>query len=256
MQYLRERLSLNLPQGQTLDANAAYGTHGSTSNTPPQNTLPKPPDGEIRDGKKSSEVTVSPTTSAFSGASFHSTQPKTLGTPPSAYSTPFQSPVASEKWNPHSQRVLPQQTTSTVVQVDKTTPSPTGVFVIDRGQFSSYPHSFATPVTGGYVNHSFANDSGNNGRPNQPQWNSIAWCSKLQSRGVSNITNRPSPQQLKLHKCKQVYLTKNIRKVNKQGWELSFIRMILSESVHCFDSSQSFIHDPTKTLQKNTSERR
>ncbi|XP_058816518.1 uncharacterized protein LOC131679787 isoform X2 [Topomyia yanbarensis] len=169
MQYLRERLSLNLPQGQTLDANAAYGTHGSTSNTPPQNTLPKPPDGEIRDGKKSSEVTVSPTTSAFSGASFHSTQPKTLGTPPSAYSTPFQSPVASEKWNPHSQRVLPQQTTSTVVQVDKTTPSPTGVFVIDRGQFSSYPHSFATPVTGGYVNHSFANDSGNNGRPNQPQ---------------------------------------------------------------------------------------
>ncbi|XP_058449913.1 uncharacterized protein LOC131429656 isoform X2 [Malaya genurostris] len=182
MYYIRERLSLNLPERNTSGVSSTHGTDANKKSIAFQNTPSS--EGNKLDETELSEVSVSPATSAFPGS----------GTPQSTYTTPFQSPVASDKWYPHSQAVLPQQTTNTVVRIDKSTPSPSGVFTIDHGQFSGYPHGFPTHASGGYLNHSFTNDNGNNvqnsGVPNQPQWNFIAWCFELQNRRVNTISTR------------------------------------------------------------------
>lgn len=155
MQYIRERLSLNLALDQpTVGSNAPDGQEAEPD---VPDTPPKPPARKTRDGAKLSEVAVSPTASTFSTASNHHHRTQSVDTTPSTYGTPFQSPVASEKWYPHSHSVLPHQTS---VRYDKRTSS--GVFVVDHGQFSGFPQGYSTPVNGGYVNHTFTNDSGNN----------------------------------------------------------------------------------------------
>ncbi|XP_055547133.1 uncharacterized protein LOC129731295 [Wyeomyia smithii] len=167
MQYLRDRLSLNPPLDQTTSASLQRADHAAIEIPHHSGTPPIPPNRKQRNGPNaSSELTVSPTISTFSGATaYHSTGGRgssNAGTPPSAYSTPFQSPVVSERWPPHSHSVHPQQITNSVVQVDKDTPSPTNVFVIDRGHLSGYPRTYSAPAPGAYVNNAFTNDNGQN----------------------------------------------------------------------------------------------
>uniref|UniRef100_A0A1Q3FI88 Putative conserved plasma membrane protein n=1 Tax=Culex tarsalis TaxID=7177 RepID=A0A1Q3FI88_CULTA len=149
MQYLRERLSLNLNVNQP-----AAGS--DEERVPePQDDPPQRPARRVR------EVPNSPTYSHFSEASEKGVA--------STYATPYQSPVASEKWSEHNRSNVPGH--PLVVQLDNPNPS-RPVFVIDNGQFGGYHHP--NPIQGGYVNHAYTTDgvtpnSTNQAYPNRPQ---------------------------------------------------------------------------------------
>lgn len=153
MQYIRERLSLNLPTNhQTTGSSEVANGSRQVADTP--DTPPKPPARRIRDGAKLSEVTVSPTISTISESlsqqesmlnrsrSVDATG-STLG---STYATPYQSPVASEKWSPHGAGQL--------------TKSDDNVYFKNQNQYNGYPKTYSTPIAGGYVNHSFVDVTG------------------------------------------------------------------------------------------------
>lgn len=156
MQYIRERLSLNLTSNhQTTDSSEI--ANGSTQVADTPDTPPKPPVRKTRDGSKLSEVIVSPTISTISESL--SQQESTLNrsrsvdasgsTLGSIYATPYQSPVASEKWSPHRPASTGQQTTS----VDN-------VYFKNQNQYNGYPKTYSTPIAGGYLNHSFIDGAG------------------------------------------------------------------------------------------------
>lgn len=166
MQYIRERLSLNLStNNQTVGPSEIE--NGSTSVADTTDTPPRPPARKIREGAKSSEVTVSPTVSTISESlsrqedTFNRSRSvnvseSTLG---STYATPYQSPIASEKWSPHS---------ATTVQLDK---AEDNVYFKNSNQFNGYPLTYSTPIAaGGYVNHSFVDGAGSTAT-NPPQHN-------------------------------------------------------------------------------------
>lgn len=142
MQYLRERLSLNLTPGNSEEAPV------------PEDDPPQRPVRRAREGANS------PTYSHVSEVSEKEVA--------STYATPYQSPVCSEKWSEHNRSNVPAQ--QLVVQLDNPTP-PRTVYVIDHGQFSGYPHP--APQTG-YVNNGYTNDAGTTNStnpvyPNQTQ---------------------------------------------------------------------------------------
>lgn len=156
MQYIRERLSLNLPTNhQTTGASEIANGSSQVADTP--DTPPRPPARKIRDGAKLSEVVISPTISTISESL--SQQESTLNrsrsvdasgsTLGSTYATPYQSPVASEKWSPH--------TASSTGQLTKTDEN---VYFKNQNQFNGYPKTYSTPIAGGYVNHSFVDSPG------------------------------------------------------------------------------------------------
>uniref|UniRef100_A0A8D8ANH5 (northern house mosquito) hypothetical protein n=1 Tax=Culex pipiens TaxID=7175 RepID=A0A8D8ANH5_CULPI len=135
MQYIRERLSLNLTVNQP-----AAGSE-EARDPEPQDDAPQRPARKVRD------VQNSPTYSHFSEASEKEVT--------STYATPYQSPVASEKWSEHNRSNVPGH--QLVVQLQNPSPS-RPVYVIDHGQFGGYHHP--TPVQGGYVNHAYTTDGG------------------------------------------------------------------------------------------------
>lgn len=162
MQYIRERLSLNLSSNNQTNGSFEI-SNGSTQVSDTPDTPPKPPARKHRDGVKLSEVIISPTISTISESL--SQQGSTLNhsktidasgsTLESTYATPFQSPVASEKWSPHN----------------ASTTSDENVYFKNQNQFNGYPTSYSTPIAGGYVNHSFVDGTGstasNPAHPNQ-----------------------------------------------------------------------------------------
>lgn len=135
MQYLRERLSLNL----TVNQPAASSEEARVPE--PQDDPPERPARKVRD------VQNSPTYSHFSEASEKEVT--------STYATPYQSPVASEKWSEHNRSNVPGH--QLVVQLQNPSPS-RPVYVIDHGQFGGYHHP--APVQGGYANHAYTTDGG------------------------------------------------------------------------------------------------
>lgn len=137
MQYLRERLSLNLPLSQS---------PGDLEEARVPNQQDDPPQ---RPARRIREPPNSPTYSHVSDAT---TSEKEVT---STYVTPYQSPVTSEKWPYHNRSNVPGH--QLVVQLDKPSPS-NAVYVIDHGQFGSYPQP--SPVHGGYLNHAFTTDGG------------------------------------------------------------------------------------------------
>lgn len=156
MQYIRERLSLNLPTNHQTTGNSDLA-NGSTQVADTPDTPPRPPARKIRDGAKLSEVVISPTISTISESL--SQQERTLNrsrsvdasgsTLGSTYATPYQSPVASEKWSPH--------TASSTGQLTRTDEN---VYFKNQHQFNGYPKTYSTPIAGGYVNHSFVDSPG------------------------------------------------------------------------------------------------
>lgn len=150
MQYIRERLSLNLSTTHQTTGSSEI-TNGSTQVSDTPDTPPKPPARKNRDGVKLSEVITSPTISTISESL---SQQESVGrskiidatgsTLESTYATPFQSPVASEKWYPHKASS----------QFDE------NGYIKNQNQFNSYPTSYSTPIGGGYVNHSFIDSTG------------------------------------------------------------------------------------------------
>lgn len=143
MQYIRERLSLNLPTNHNTESSSGLN-YGSTNVPDTTDTPPRPPSRKTRDGTKLSEVIVSPTISTISeSVSQHgSIQPG------STYVTPFQSPVVSEKWSPHS------------ASTEKSPTSVDSVHFQSHNQYVGYPSRYSTPITNGYVNHSFVDATG------------------------------------------------------------------------------------------------
>lgn len=135
MQYLRERLSLNLsqPPGDFEEAR-------TSQDDPPQ-----------RPARRVRETPNSPTYS-------HSTisEKEAALTYVTPYQSPMTSPVTSEKWSVHNRSNVPAGH-QLVVQLDKPSPS-NAVYVIDHGQFGGYTHP--SSVHGGYINHAYANDGG------------------------------------------------------------------------------------------------
>ncbi|XP_055639123.1 uncharacterized protein LOC129777083 [Toxorhynchites rutilus septentrionalis] len=128
MQYIRERLSLDLP----------FSRSNETAKT-----------------NKGTEVPVVSTLSHIDERK----QSESAGTPPSAYGTPIQSP--SEKR--HSQNYPWQQPQKPEVKSDKSIESTDTVHISsNHNRFAGYPQIYSTPVTGGYVNQAYTNDSGNN----------------------------------------------------------------------------------------------
>lgn len=155
MQYIRERLSLNLSTNHQTTGSSEIA-NGSTQVADTPDMPPKPPARKIRDGSKLSEVIVSPTISTISESL--SQQERTLNrsrsvdasesTLGSTYATPYQSPVASEKWSPHS------------ASTGQQTKSDDNVYLKNQNQFNGYPKTYSTPIAGGYVNHSFVDGTG------------------------------------------------------------------------------------------------
>lgn len=157
MQYIRERLSLNLSTNTQTVGTSEIDDNGSTHVADTTDTPPRPPTRKIRDGAKLSEVIVSPTISTiseslsqqesvFNRSRSANVSESTMG---STYATPYQSPIASEKWSPHS---------ASNAQLDK---SDSNVYFKNSNQFNGYPQTYSTPIAaGGYVNHSFVDGAG------------------------------------------------------------------------------------------------
>ncbi|EAT45011.1 AAEL003667-PA [Aedes aegypti] len=153
MQYIRERLSLNLSTSQQTEVTAGLA-NGSANGPDTTYTPPKPPTRKVRDGHKLSEVIVSPTISTISESiSQHGSmesRSRSVDASGSTYVTPFQSPVVSERWSPHSTAAEKSPTS-----IDK-------VHFQSHNQYVGYPSRYSTPIAGGYVNHSFIDATGSN----------------------------------------------------------------------------------------------
>lgn len=152
MQYIRERLSLNLQSDQQTRSSNDFDN--ASANIPaPTDTSPKPPVRKTRDVSKPSDTLVIsssiPTISETISQQGSTQSPsRSTGTTGSNYGTPFQSPVVSEKWSPHGPHA------------EEYTTSPNNNHFRNHNQYVSYPSRYATPVMSGYVNHSFVDTSG------------------------------------------------------------------------------------------------